>query len=191
MPLSIVKSVQSLVNLTNRKSNNKIYIKVPPVVQYRPPEYNPRDQESNLIWPGQGVRGSGQSREDQNPRDWNQRRGKFQEDGLSRSNFFNLKIWIYVMIEIIFSITLKIIFFFTCINWFFGGRDRTEHFGGRDGTESPPRNALNDRRWEAFNPKESATRPPFGGKVKTNQIVETNVYPLYKRVNKCCYVSNI
>ena len=92
MPLSIVKSVQSLVNLTNRKSNNKIYIKVPPVVQYRPPEYNPRDQESNLIWPGQGVRGSGQSREDQNPRDWNQRRGKFQEDGLSRSNFLNLKI---------------------------------------------------------------------------------------------------
>lgn len=92
VPLSIVKSVQSLVNLTNRKSNNKIYIKVPPVVQYRPPEYNPRDQESNLIWPGQGVRGSGQSREDQNPRDWNQRRGKFQEDGLSRSNFFNLKI---------------------------------------------------------------------------------------------------
>ncbi|XP_023328615.1 uncharacterized protein LOC111701534 [Eurytemora carolleeae] len=120
-------------------------LQVPPVVQYRPPEYNPRDQKSNLIWPGQGVRGSGQSREDQNPRDWNQRRGKFQEDGLSR--------------------------------------DRTEHFGGRDGTESPPRNALNDRRWEAFNPKESATRPPFGG-------VES-LRPEEKMVGQGCAVSEI
>lgn len=87
MPLSIIKSLQSLINQSNPKSNNEIYIKVPPLVQYRPLEYNPRDQESNLIWSGQGVGGSGRSREDQNPRDWNQGRGKFQEDESSRSYF--------------------------------------------------------------------------------------------------------
>ena len=110
MPLSIIKSLQSLINQSNPKSNNEIYIKVPPLVQYRPLEYNPRDQESNLIWSGQGVGGSGRSREDQNPRDWNQGRGKFQEDESSRSNFFKLKnLYLYFDLNY-FSISLKIKF---------------------------------------------------------------------------------